>query len=75
VRRYAELGMLSREGIERFAADVRGGRFPAAAESYGGGAPARTAATIPAAAAGGGPAAAPAPAPSPSDIVVQKLYG
>lgn len=39
VRRYAELGLLSREGIERFAADVRAGRFPAAGESYG--APAR----------------------------------
>jgi 3-methyl-2-oxobutanoate hydroxymethyltransferase len=39
VRRYAELGLLSREAIERFAADVRGGRFPAAGESYG--APAR----------------------------------
>ncbi|HXO26113.1 MAG TPA: 3-methyl-2-oxobutanoate hydroxymethyltransferase [Thermoanaerobaculia bacterium] len=45
VRRYAELGKLSREGIERFAADVRGGRFPAAEESYGG--------LPPAAAAGG----------------------
>jgi 3-methyl-2-oxobutanoate hydroxymethyltransferase len=44
VRRYAELGKLSREGIESFAADVRSGRFPAAEESYGGGAPARTAA-------------------------------
>jgi 3-methyl-2-oxobutanoate hydroxymethyltransferase len=47
VRRYAELGKLSREGIERFAADVRGGRFPAAEESYGG---------LPPAAAGGGDA-------------------
>jgi 3-methyl-2-oxobutanoate hydroxymethyltransferase len=36
VRRYAELGRLSREGVERFAADVRGGRFPAPEESYGG---------------------------------------
>ncbi|MBV8200698.1 MAG: 3-methyl-2-oxobutanoate hydroxymethyltransferase [Acidobacteria bacterium] len=44
VRRYAELGKLSREGIERFAADVRGGNFPAAEESYGGGAAARAAA-------------------------------
>jgi 3-methyl-2-oxobutanoate hydroxymethyltransferase len=36
VRRYAELGLLSRDGIERFAADVREGRFPAPDESYGG---------------------------------------
>jgi 3-methyl-2-oxobutanoate hydroxymethyltransferase len=39
VRRYAELGLLSREGIARFADDVRGGRFPTPEESYGGGAP------------------------------------
>jgi len=35
VRRYAELGLLGREGIERFAADVREGRFPSPEESYG----------------------------------------
>jgi 3-methyl-2-oxobutanoate hydroxymethyltransferase len=35
VRRYAELGLLSREAIERFSSDVRTGRFPAAGESYG----------------------------------------
>jgi 3-methyl-2-oxobutanoate hydroxymethyltransferase len=35
VRRYADLGRLSREGIERFADDVRTGRFPAPEESYG----------------------------------------
>jgi 3-methyl-2-oxobutanoate hydroxymethyltransferase len=35
VRRYAELGLASREGIARFAADVREGRFPAPEESYG----------------------------------------
>ncbi len=39
VRRYAELGMLSREAIARFAEDVREGRFPAPEESYGGLAP------------------------------------
>jgi 3-methyl-2-oxobutanoate hydroxymethyltransferase len=35
VRRYAELGLASREAIERFAADVREGRFPSPEESYG----------------------------------------
>jgi 3-methyl-2-oxobutanoate hydroxymethyltransferase len=35
VRRYAELGVESREAIVRFAADVREGRFPAPGESYG----------------------------------------
>jgi 3-methyl-2-oxobutanoate hydroxymethyltransferase len=39
VRRYAELGLLSREAIARFAEDVREGRFPAPEESYGGLAP------------------------------------
>ncbi len=38
VRRYAELGVASREAIARFAADVREGRFPSPEESYGGGA-------------------------------------
>jgi len=39
VRRYAELGKLSREAIAHFAEDVREGRFPAPEESYGGLAP------------------------------------
>ncbi len=44
VRRYAELGVASREAVGRFAADVREGRFPAADESYGSGRPADEAA-------------------------------
>jgi 3-methyl-2-oxobutanoate hydroxymethyltransferase len=36
VRRYAELGVTSREAIARYADDVRAGRFPAPEESYGG---------------------------------------
>jgi 3-methyl-2-oxobutanoate hydroxymethyltransferase len=39
VRRYAELGRLSREGIARFAEDVREGRFPSPEEGYGGSSP------------------------------------
>lgn len=39
VRRYAEVGKLSREAIAEFAADVREGRFPAPEESYGGSVP------------------------------------
>jgi len=35
VRRYAELGLLAREAIERYADDVRAGRFPSLEESYG----------------------------------------
>ncbi len=35
VRRYAELGLLAREGIERFAADIRSGSFPSPEEGYG----------------------------------------
>ncbi|HEY8022609.1 MAG TPA: 3-methyl-2-oxobutanoate hydroxymethyltransferase [Thermoanaerobaculia bacterium] len=42
VRRYAELGVASREAIARFAADVREGRFPSPEETYGSG-PARPA--------------------------------
>jgi 3-methyl-2-oxobutanoate hydroxymethyltransferase len=34
VRRYAQLGTLGREAVAAFAADVRAGRFPSAAESY-----------------------------------------
>jgi len=35
VRRYAELGRAAREAVSAFAADVRAGRFPSEAESYG----------------------------------------
>jgi 3-methyl-2-oxobutanoate hydroxymethyltransferase len=35
VRRYAEVGKVSREAIARYADDVRSGRFPAPDESYG----------------------------------------
>jgi 3-methyl-2-oxobutanoate hydroxymethyltransferase len=35
VRRYAELGQAARQAITSFAADVRSGRFPAEAESFG----------------------------------------
>ncbi|MEO5838179.1 MAG: 3-methyl-2-oxobutanoate hydroxymethyltransferase [Acidimicrobiales bacterium] len=34
VRRYAEVKTMSVEALDRFAADVREGRFPSAAESY-----------------------------------------
>jgi 3-methyl-2-oxobutanoate hydroxymethyltransferase len=34
VRRYAQLGRDAREALARFAADVRSGEFPGAAESY-----------------------------------------
>jgi 3-methyl-2-oxobutanoate hydroxymethyltransferase len=34
VRRYAQLGLATREAVAAFAADVRAGRFPAEAESY-----------------------------------------
>jgi len=36
VRRYAELGVTSRQALAAYADDVRQGVFPAAAESYGG---------------------------------------
>jgi 3-methyl-2-oxobutanoate hydroxymethyltransferase len=39
VRRYAQLGLASREALEAFAADVREGSFPAAEESYGAASP------------------------------------
>jgi ketopantoate hydroxymethyltransferase len=35
VRRYADLGGAAKDGLERFAADVRAGTFPGDAESYG----------------------------------------
>jgi 3-methyl-2-oxobutanoate hydroxymethyltransferase len=44
VRRYAEHGAAAREAVARFAADVRSGAFPAAAESYGALAPVEPAA-------------------------------
>jgi 3-methyl-2-oxobutanoate hydroxymethyltransferase len=34
VRRYAQLGLATREAVAAFAADVRAGRFPSEAESY-----------------------------------------
>lgn len=43
VRRYAELGLASREAVARFAEDVRAGRFPAKEESYGAARPAEEA--------------------------------
>lgn len=35
VRRYAEVGAVTQQAIERFAADVRARRFPSASEEYG----------------------------------------
>jgi len=43
VRRYAELGVASREAVAQFAEDVRAGRFPAKEESYGAARPAEEA--------------------------------
>jgi 3-methyl-2-oxobutanoate hydroxymethyltransferase len=40
VRRYAQLGVASREAVAAFADDVRAGRVPSADESYGTGTPA-----------------------------------
>lgn len=40
VRRYAQLGVASREALAAFADDVRTGRFPSLEESYGAAAPA-----------------------------------
>ena len=34
VRRYAQLGLATRQAVEAFAADVRSGAFPAAGESF-----------------------------------------
>lgn len=44
VRRYAQLGVASREAVAAFADDVRAGRFPSTDESYGTGTPAAGAA-------------------------------
>ncbi len=33
-RRYAELGKLAREAFEKYARDVRKGKFPSAEESF-----------------------------------------
>lgn len=45
VRRYAELGRLATEAVAQFAADVRARTFPAAANAYGSGDPARAGGT------------------------------
>ena len=63
VRRYAEVGVASREAITAFAADVRSGAFPADEESYGAAAPASPAPPAAKRAAAGGEADVP------------KLYG
>jgi len=36
VRRYAQLGEAAQEGLSRFVADIKGGKFPGPDESYGG---------------------------------------
>jgi 3-methyl-2-oxobutanoate hydroxymethyltransferase len=46
VRRYAELGLTSREAIARFATDVRSGNFPAPDEAYGASRPAEEPARV-----------------------------
>jgi 3-methyl-2-oxobutanoate hydroxymethyltransferase len=46
VRRYAELGLTSREAIASFAADVRSGSFPAPDEAYGASRPAEEPARV-----------------------------
>jgi 3-methyl-2-oxobutanoate hydroxymethyltransferase len=38
VRRYADVGAVVRDAVAAYAADVRAGEFPSAAETYGGGA-------------------------------------
>lgn len=69
VRRYAEIGMTSREAIAAYADDVRNGRFPSTEESYGNPQPAAEAAPK-AAAAGGGSAS-----PKTTGTDIPKLYG
>jgi 3-methyl-2-oxobutanoate hydroxymethyltransferase len=63
VRRYAELGRTAREAIAAFADDVRAGRFPTPAESYG------------APAAGSGAGAAPGRLAAAGGETAGKLYG
>ena len=78
VRRYAEVGVTSREAMSAFAADVRSGAFPAVEESYGAASPAPPAAQR---AAAGGEAGSSASSGPPSNSTtnpaadIPKIYG